>query len=296
MSGIKKILIAGGTHGNEMTGIFLVRNWMTTLPAQIAGLDFSLELLLANPEAIRLGRRYAEFDLNRAFAPSLLNTSNPPQKLDISRAREINRTYGPKGSPQAPDLAIDLHNSTANMGISLIVNEPDAPMKRILSILSFEFPLVRLVYQPESLATSPYLPSIARHDLTIEVGPQAHGTLKASLFHATESLVIRLLGLVAEYNSGNLALTPHPTLVYTQTGTLDYPRQEDGSLRAMIHPKLEGADFRAVDPGSPLFQHFDGTEELWPGPQTIWPCFIGEAAYLEKHIAMSVLTKSTESW
>jgi len=39
---------------------------------------------------------------------------------EITRALELNRMLGPKGSPAAVDLVCDLHNTTANMGLCLI--------------------------------------------------------------------------------------------------------------------------------------------------------------------------------
>lgn len=36
------------------------------------------------------------------------------------RAHELNTQLGPKGSEEAVDLLLDLHNTTANMGLSFI--------------------------------------------------------------------------------------------------------------------------------------------------------------------------------
>lgn len=39
----------------------------------------------------------------------------------MQRAQEINRIFGPKGSPDAYDVIFDLHNTTSNMGCTLIL-------------------------------------------------------------------------------------------------------------------------------------------------------------------------------
>jgi len=295
MDAIHKILLAGGTHGNELTGVHLVREWLQHPHSlEFAGLD--IHLLLANPDAIRLCRRYFEFDLNRAFSNSLLDETYPAPSHEVARAREINRTYGPKGSALAPDLAIDLHNSTANMGISIILNRLDPYVKRICAILAQEFAEVRLVYQPEPEASIPYLPSLAKRDITIEVGPQAHGTLSAKLYQRTQAVVLRLLELTVQWNQDTLPAQTIPVEVFTQTGVLDYPRSLEGSLLAIIHPKVEGRDFEAVETGAPLFMTFAGETITWQGNATLWPCFLGEAAYLEKRIALTILERTMENW
>lgn len=40
---------------------------------------------------------------------------------EVSRAQEINRLFGPKGSQEAYDVIFDLHNTTSNMGGTLIL-------------------------------------------------------------------------------------------------------------------------------------------------------------------------------
>jgi len=40
---------------------------------------------------------------------------------EVQRAQEINRMFGPKGSAEAYDVIFDLHNTTSNMGCTLIL-------------------------------------------------------------------------------------------------------------------------------------------------------------------------------
>lgn len=40
---------------------------------------------------------------------------------EVQRAQEINKIFGPKGSPEAYDVIFDLHNTTSNMGCTLIL-------------------------------------------------------------------------------------------------------------------------------------------------------------------------------
>ncbi|KAI4813715.1 hypothetical protein KUCAC02_002946, partial [Chaenocephalus aceratus] len=43
------------------------------------------------------------------------------QPYEVQRAQEINGIFGPKGSPDAYDVIFDLHNTTSNMGCTLIL-------------------------------------------------------------------------------------------------------------------------------------------------------------------------------
>ncbi len=288
MQRIRNILLVGGTHGNEMTGIHLVRNWLRD-SSSLKHEDLDVQLLLANPEAIQACRRYVETDLNRAFSKALLAPESNAKAKENLRAREIHAQFA------NPDLVIDLHNSTANMGICLILNHLDEPVRRICAILAKEFEEVRILYQPEPEDSLSYLPSIGQRDITVEVGPQPHGMLRASLYERTRLLVLRLLELVSLWNSQSLDLIPIPTRIFIQIGTHDYPRDSEGHISAMIHPTLEGRDFLALTKGAPVFLTFDNQTIPW-NEETIYPCFIGEAAYLEKRIAFSVLQSSEELW
>ena len=61
----KKVLVFGGTHGNEWTGIRVVQQYAEKFKAQFPELDLHFEL--ANPEAYKINRRFKDEDLNRAF-------------------------------------------------------------------------------------------------------------------------------------------------------------------------------------------------------------------------------------
>ena len=78
---INTIVVAGGTHGNERTGVSLVQKWMAH-PECYESLckSANVELVLANPEAMRLNRRYRDFDLNRAFSQTCLDVSAEPSQ------------------------------------------------------------------------------------------------------------------------------------------------------------------------------------------------------------------------
>ena len=298
MSLINTIVVAGGTHGNERTGVRLVQKWMEHPECYSSLCSAKVDLVLSNPEAVRLNRRYRDFDLNRAFSQTCLDVNADPQQYEFRRAKELNALYGPKGAATKTDLLLDVHNTGSNMGNCLIVSARDPFTMRASAVLTQEFKDAWIYYQPEERSASPYLGTVAKADVCIEIGPQQHGTLDAAIFEETERLVKRYLELAEEWNRGELQkLPPIKVDVYTQFKDLGYPKpQGGGAIQAMIHPELLGKDYRELKSGDKLFRTFDGKDILYEGESPVYPIFISEPAYYEKDIAMSLTKKTVEEW
>ncbi|KAA8586378.1 hypothetical protein FQN60_000214 [Etheostoma spectabile] len=117
----RRVAIFGGTHGNEMSGVTLVNLWVKN-SAEIQRKRVETKPFITNPKAVEKCTRYVDTDLNRAFTPENLSApggDNLP--YEVQRAQEINRLFGPKESPDAYDVIFDLHNTTSNMGCTLIL-------------------------------------------------------------------------------------------------------------------------------------------------------------------------------
>lgn len=296
---INTIVVAGGTHGNERTGVRIVQKWMEN-PESIRKLCESarVDFVLSNPEAMRLNRRYRDHDLNRAFSQTCLDVEAVPQQYEFRRAKELNALYGPKGPNTKTDLLLDIHNTGSNMGLCLILSARDPFCMKASAVLTQEFPNAWIYYQPEERSASPYFGTIAKADICIEIGPQQHGTLDAAIFEESERLVKRYLELAEEWNRGELQKRPLIKVeVYTQLKDLGYPKhQAGGPIQAMIHPNLMGRDYSELKDGDKLFRTFDGEDILYHGESPVYPIFISEPAYYEKDIAMSLTTKTVEEW
>ena len=298
MSLINTIVVAGGTHGNERTGVRLVQKWMEHPECYNSLCSAKVDLVLANPEAVRLNRRYRDHDLNRAFSQTCLDVTVDSRLYEFRRAKELNALYGPKGDATKTDLILDVHNTGSNMGNCLILSARDPFTMRASAVLTQEFKDAWIYYQPEERSTSPYFGTVAKADVCIEIGPQQHGTLDAAIFEETERLVKRYLELAEEWNRGELQKrAPIKVDVYTQFKDLGYPKpQGGGAIQAMIHPDLMGRDYRELNDGDKLFRTFDGEDILYHGESPVYPIFISEPAYYEKDIAMSLTVKSVEEW
>ena len=287
---IKKIAIVGGTHGNELTGINLVKYWQKQ-NEEIRFSSFETQLLLANKNAIHKCTRYTETDLNRCFRTSDLQ--NPDLQLyEQKRAKEINEELGEKGSEKAPDLILDVHNSTANMGVSIIFSRLDEYMRTILAKLQ-HMPNVYLYYMPEQQESSPYLPSISPRDICVEAGAQAHGTLDAGLYFQTKEVVLQILKDTEAFNQNKLPANSEPLTVYRQYKNLDFPRNDEGEVCGMIHPDRQFMDYKEIQKGEPLFITFEGDTIFYEEDQKVCPVFINENAYYEKKLALSLTIRET---
>ena len=288
MNQIKRVVIVGGTHGNELTGIYLVKKF-DRVPELIVRSTFKTIALLANPKACEMGRRYVDIDLNRCFRqPDLENPHL--SSYEAQRAKEIYRIFSSKNSPQQ-NLIIDLHSTTSNMGLTFILASQHPFNLQLAAHLTSVYPHLKLLASTTNNQDSPLLRSISSLGGTLEVGAVAQGILDASLFQQTEQVIGTILDCVETYNQGTVAAAKNPLTIYHNIGAIDYPRNEQGEIQAMIHPELQYRDYEPLNPGDPMFLTFDGESVLYKGKSIVYPIFINEAAYYEKGMAMCFAQK-----
>jgi succinylglutamate desuccinylase len=282
---INRVLLVGGTHGNELTGIYLIKKF-EFLPHLIQRPSFETVTFFANPRAYAIGKRYYETDLNRCFTSRDLENPNV-STYEAQRAKEISRIYGDGGEKQA-DFVIDLHSTTSNMGLTLIIPSLHRFHLDLSAYLVSINPEIKVLYSINQYEENPHLDSISKFGCTVEVGAVAQGILDAHLFQQTEGLIYAILNFVEAYNQGIVKLVNNMLTFYKVTHTIDYPRNESGEIRAMIHPKLQFQDYQPLNPGKPMFLTLFGEDIVYQGDSTIYPVFINEAAYYEKGTAMCV--------
>ncbi|TVU52147.1 MAG: aspartoacylase [Arthrospira sp. PLM2.Bin9] len=282
---IKRVAIVGGTHGNEWTGIYLIKKFERS-PELLRRSNFETFTLLANPRAWEINRRYVDRDLNRSFRRQDLENTNS-DIYEIQRSQWIASQWGPQ-SPSPIDTIIDLHSSTAHMGLTLIWVKNNAFNRQISAYLKGIFPEINIYswIESESQPENPSLKSLCNYGFSIEVGPIAPGMLDAALFLKAEKVIYALLDYIEKYNRGEIMESDRTLTIYQYIKQIDYPRTATGELAAMIHPQLQGRDYQQLNPGDPMFLQFDGTTIYYQGETPVWPIFINEAAYYEKAIAM----------
>ncbi|MDZ4217294.1 MAG: succinylglutamate desuccinylase/aspartoacylase family protein [Candidatus Gracilibacteria bacterium] len=83
--GARKVAIVGGVHGDEKVGVLVVEKLRTYLEGKtLTGTAF---LIIGNPRAVELNKRFVDEDLNRLFHFEF-DTKNP-QTLEQKRALEL---------------------------------------------------------------------------------------------------------------------------------------------------------------------------------------------------------------
>ena len=288
---IGKVAVVGGTHGNELTGIYLVKKFQM-FPELLRRKSFESQTVIANPQAVAANRRYLDRDLNRCFGNEDLSNLELTGYENI-RAKEIAIQLGSKDRFNR-NVIIDLHSTTSNMGLTILPSSRHPFNMRLGAYLSTLHPDVRVVCGIECSQNDPMLRSLSPLGCTIEVGAVPQGVLNADLFQKTEMLVSAILDYIDAQNLGK-SLPVAPYLTYYQSiSSIDYPRNSSGEIQAMVHPQLQSQDYQALRSGDPLFLTFTGDAILYRGEETVFPIFINEAAYIEKGIAMT-FTKKQQS-
>ncbi|KAM9362701.1 N-acyl-aromatic-L-amino acid amidohydrolase (carboxylate-forming) B-like [Symphorus nematophorus] len=290
---LSRIAICGGTHGNEMTGVYMVKE-MQKQKGDQAG-SVSITTVLSNPRAVEACRRYIEKDLNRCFTNDLLSapiTDSTPYELQ--RAQELNAQLGPKGSDEAVDLVCDLHNTTANMGMCLIFYTVDWITLHICKYMQNKMTHtpVRAIQLNVPISEAYSLESVGKHGFAIEVGPQPTGVLRADIFNMVKEAVDLTIEWLQGFNFGS-TFEGGEVEAYTQVKSIDYPRDPStNEIIAAIHPQLQDNDFKLLRPGDPMFLTFSGETVKYEGEE-LYPFFVNECAYYEKKIAFHLAKKIT---
>lgn len=288
MKPIRRVAIVGGTHGNEFTGAYLIKKF-ESLPNLVKRPSFETLTLLGNPKAFAAARRYIDEDLNRCFLQRDLQDASLSSH-EAMRAKTLNQILGPKGNAQM-DFLLDLHSTTAHMRLTLILVNRHPFNLKLAAHLSAINPLVKVYCWTQPDRENIFLNSLCELGFAIEVGPIAQGILNAAIFQKMEALVHSVLDYLEMLNQGEVLSTENNLTLYQHLSVIDYPKDTQGELQAMIHPQLQGRDYEPLHPGDPMFLTLAGSPIVYQGKSTVWPIFINEAAYYTKGIAMCLTQK-----
>lgn len=299
---VNRVAIIGGTHGNEANGVHLAKHFLRN-PKVVKRSSFETEVHLANTKAIAANTRYVDEDLNRCFsAADLEQTSKAPLNWERMRARELNDILGPKGSANPRcDFVIDLHNTTAAVGISLLMSPDDDFSHAVAHHLMSLDGSVRIVTFPGQMNKRDYASvlSICRSGLTFEVGPCPWGCLMPDAFLRSAKLIEAALDYVERHNKQIQAGATDRQAVSMPVfrlipSPIAYPCNEEGDILGMVHQDVQGQDFCEIKDGDNLFQLFSGGVKTFSRKEygvpeelgQVFSFFVNEAAYYEKNFAM----------
>lgn len=279
MAQIKNILLSAGIHGNEKTGIFLIKKFQKN-PLLIHRKSFTTRTLLINQKAIELNQRYYEIDLNRCFASSIIHSSKPESYEELL-AQKIYRQV----RESAIDFAIDVHTSTSNMGLTLLLSNNNPLNLQLAAYLASRNPHVKIVRTVNTEEQNRFR-NIFPLGFTLEIGAIAPNVIDSVWFERAEALIIEILDYIELVNQHQQPEFSKTITLYSLFETVYFPTDDTGEITAMVHSQVHGNDYRALSTGEPIFTKFDGSSIPYQGSNTVYPIFINEAAYWENKIAM----------
>lgn len=272
---MKKVLVFGGTHGNEWTGIYAIRSCEEKFKKKFANLD--LQFIHANPEAFTLNKRFKDEDLNRAF--QFLN-ENHPNSYEHNRAKELKALIDDSSC-----FILDLHTTTSNMGNTIIISHPNQLNFFVASALLKNLPDTRVILSPDPKRK--YLASQSEFGMMIEVGPVANNVLSDVTLRGTINLIeatLETLSTLTNLTTGSLE-------IYEEVEDIHYPLNDKGEMSAIIHEGFQGKDFTLLEGSYTPFKTFDGKDISLTTAEKRYPIFINEAAYYRTKLAFTLCKK-----
>ena len=281
---IEQVVVVGGTHGNEFLGPYLIEK--INQSDLYKDSPVKVQTLLANPDAFSKSVRFIDHDLNRCFNEERLDSHN--QSIEIQRAQTIKQQLGANNQRQ---FVIDLHSTTSNMGLTLIVRD-DIPFNlHAAAYVQQQVPEVRIIIS-DSATRSPALCNIYPWGLTIEVGPIPNGVVQHDLFDATKKMTGLLIKFLSLCKTRDEPRLPDSIDVYRMIEKVPYPRHSSGALAGMIHQDFQNRNFRLLEPGQMVFHRFDGDDVIYRG-RAGYPIFINEAAYYRENVAFMLTERES---
>ena len=281
---IDQVTIVGGTHGNEFLGSYFIEKINQT--GLYSDKPVNVQTLLANPDAFAKGVRFIDDDLNRSFAEERLSSNSG--SIEIQRAQVIKKLFVASDQEQ---FVIDLHSTTANMGITLIVRDNDPFNLHAASYVQQQMPRVRILMS-DSEKQHQTLNSISQWGLTIEVGPIANSVLRQDLFDATEKTVNQLIRFLSLCKTRKKPRLPETVDVFKVFEKIPYPKQPSGALAGMVHQDFQDKDYHLLTSGAAIFQTLKGEDITYQGKPG-YPVFINEAAYYREDVAFMLTERIT---
>ncbi|XP_042619025.1 N-acyl-aromatic-L-amino acid amidohydrolase (carboxylate-forming) B-like [Cyprinus carpio] len=257
---LARMAVCGGTHGNELSGVYVVQEMERQRKEKGEGVwPIPVTTVLANPRAVKECRRYIDTDMNRCFSRDTLR-----KNIGGSEARISLRVV----------MLQKWKNNVSGVFVTLIPG--------IMRGWAIEFILLHFLN-----------PNKTEQNVALEVGPQPHGVVRADIYIIMKEAVDLTIDWIHKFNSGTV-FEGGDVEAFKFIKSVDYPRDpETRTLTAAIHPQLQDRDFCLLKRGDPLFFTFSGETVKYEEEETLHPFFINEAAYYEKGIAFHLAKKLT---
>jgi aspartoacylase len=299
--------------------VWVVKSWDAKQSSGNYADSLKITTLVGNPIAHEQNKRFVDQDLNRCFSLQNLQaaTQASSKTVEQQRALELNAWLGPKQflqdsieQPANMDLIVDLHTTTADMGVSLIVGQGDVLTTTMASYVVMKMrkrsskpseKIQIMMHTHDGQDTRPNLSSIARHAFTIEVGAVPQGVIRHDKTQDMQNALELALECLTRLKENVDGVVRELQEYYGGTTVPCYrsaPAQHHGEMSAklvwpslqdnpnfpayMVHSSLQDQDFTAsLHQGDPLFVDLQGNVIEYDGrygsPITLM--FINEGGY-----------------
>jgi len=275
-----KVLIFGGTHGNEWTGIYVVQKYQKFFKEKFPNLD--LDFIFSNPLAHEKKVRFVDEDLNRSF--QFLN-EHRPHSYEHLRAKEIFQLI-----KNEKCFVIDLHTTTSNLGETVIVTQENDFNFTLLAKLQEKRPQTKIILSPDP--QKKYLVGQSSFGFMIEVGPVANNLLEGKILESTLEILSDALQILTKSQLSEVSKLE----VFEEMKDVYYPVDDAGERMAYIHPEFSGKDFSPFKGQVKVFKSFKGEDISISNPDEVFPIFINEAAYYPHNLAFTLCQKKIISF
>jgi succinylglutamate desuccinylase len=227
---VRSVVIVGGTHGNEYTGVWCIKELERPSVFKAVSKRYpslAISTLMGNPTAHLANKRFMDTDLNREFTAKKLQAIKEALEeshgqagkfpAESVRALEISQLLGPKSDP-ATDVVVDLHSTTTNMGVTIIIPENDFLMAQAAAYVLHKCQENPIQSIPNSGPTKiseeariimhsipdrndrPNLSSVGKHGFTIEIGPVPQGIVRHDAVEKTKQALEAFLEFLELHN------------------------------------------------------------------------------------------------
>lgn len=183
----KRVLILGGTHGNEETGVAVVRLLQEELA--VSGIaSGTVRLAIGNPRAVTEGRRFSSggTDLNKLFREGVLGAA--AASYEAERAQLLARYI------RDSDIVIDIHSTQQQTATAFISSKIDEAHEAVYAWFGALAPIViedpQYVFAGEPASVDEYADVIGKVGICFETGYATDTSKTQEVAHAMRQMLI----------------------------------------------------------------------------------------------------------
>lgn len=284
VTNISKLIVFGGTHGNERPGIDTVNVLRNTEKE-----NAFISPILNNERAITQNVRYIDEDLNRSFSESNIKSDKQNNELIVARNVLKNIGFDPTS------FVIDLHTTTSKSGSMLILmdTKQDSYLFGLSAYIKSQSENVNIVYFPGDC--SMYMtPNLSDKCMGVELGPVPHGTSDEKAVSKMVAIVKDAERYIKSKNEGHELNKDKKVNYYKYADSVFFPQNESGTI--VLHGSFIGRDYVPLMKGDKIFKNMiTGEDIVYDGNEGLCPIFINEQAYTSNNsgVAFHLTEKAT---